>query len=322
MNKFLIPIALLAATNCFAQDAPVGRATAHLFYMPSLQSPVLVDGYEKTNESPVQSEVWQLNQDGWQRINSGDYESRKLTAAALNTDKNEIFVFGGIGKDGYDHKKNDGLIFDGRKWTRVAANDIGSRDHHEMVYASHLKAYVMYGGVNGAREYDTLTWFFENGKWRSLNIPGPGKRVHHAMAYDRVRQNVVLYGGSKPGKQLGDTWEFDGKQWTRKVEESLPGVMLRHTMLYDPQRRAVLLHGGHNLWSWDGTSWKLLSDKAPDRMFSALCFNEKLNTLILFGGVDGFLQSDTWQWEGKSWKQTIGGKTWKWDEKVEKYVVQ
>jgi hypothetical protein len=324
MNKligFLLTICIITAD---AQSVPVGRATAHLFYFPPLKSPVLIDGYEKLDDSPEQSEVWQLKNGKWIRIVQGSYESRKLTAAAFDSNKNEIFTFGGIGKVGYDFKKSDGFIFDGAKW-RAVSSDIGTRDHHEMVYASHLKSYVMYGGVNAERKYDSSTWLFRNGKWEPLNIPGPRERVHHAMAYDPIRKKVVLYGGGGDKKQYRDTWEFDGERWIKIIAESQPGTKSRHTMTYDPSRKVILLLSGRELWSWDGVSWKLLSSDAPDRMMSAVCFDANRNRVVLFGGVenegDQAMRGDTWEWDGRIWTQVISGETWRWNNELSKYVI-
>ena len=205
MKGTVLLLAVFVTLVVRAPEPPVARATAHLFYFPPLGAPILIDGYEKMDEAPLKSEVWRLKNNKWEIVAIADHDSRKLTAAAFNSDRNEVFVFGGVGKDGYDFKKSDGLVFDGRSWTIVTTNQIGSRDHHEMVYANHLKAYVMYGGVDELRTHDSTTWLFRDGKWTSLSIAGPGKRVHHAMAYDPVRGKVVLYGGG-PGGERSDTW--------------------------------------------------------------------------------------------------------------------
>lgn len=57
-------------------------------------------------------------------------------------------------------------------------------------------------------------------------------------------------------------------------------------------------------------------------MFSALCFDEKRNVLVLFGGVDDVMRSDTWEWDGKTWRQVLKGKSWKWDDGKEEYLVE
>jgi hypothetical protein len=315
-----ITFIIVVSTEARSQDSPVGRASAHLFYLPSPEAAILIDGYENSDDAPQQAETWQLKNQRWQKISSGEYESRKLTAAAFDNDKNEIFMFGGIGKGGYDFKKKDGLKFDGKKWTRVPANDIGTRDHHEMTYANHLKAFVMYGGVTTTRDYDSATWIFQNNQWKPLNIPGPGKRVHHAMAYDPIRKKVILFGGSTNNDS--STWEFDGATWTNIANANEPGDVRWHSMVYDPTRNAVLMYAGKNLWSWNGAKWSRLSDNAPDRILAAICFDTKRKVLILFGGVDDVLQSDTWQWDGKGWKQILTGQKWQWDDGVKKYVLK
>jgi hypothetical protein len=316
----------LFSIAAFSQSStPPGRSSAHLFYFSPLESPVLIDGYAQMDGVPKQSEMWQWKNNAWQKINSAVADPRSLTAAAYNTDENELVVFGGIGITGYDDKKGDVHKFDGSKWVVVKSNDIGTRDHHEMVYANHLKAIVMFGGQNSRGELDTITWLLKDDQWKALNIAGPGKRAHHAMAYDPERKKVILYGGYDGSGRDGnhsDTWEFDGQKWTRVIEKSAPGVKTHHTMLYDPVRKSVLLCGGGDLWGWNGSTWTSLSNDGPDRMLSAVCFDPKRKKLVLFGGVEGrVLTSDTWEWDDKGWQQKLKGKGWKWNDVAKKYLL-
>lgn len=185
MKKFSLVIFTVSFfVHTSAQQAPLGRASAHLFYFPPLKYPILIDGYEKMDNRPEFSEVWQWKNNRWKKINIGGYDSRTLSAAAINTDKNELYVFGGIGREGYNSKKSDMYKFYGSAWKQIETNDIGTRDHHEMVYASHLKSLIMYGGVNAERMYDSLTWLFQDNQWKSLKIDGRVKG--HIMQWHTI----------------------------------------------------------------------------------------------------------------------------------------
>jgi len=318
MRLFIAFLLCLFALQHLNSQSPSPRASGHLFYYKPTKSLLLIDGYE-SGISPAsgQSELWQWKDQKWKLINTDNQPLRSLSAAAYINDADRIFVFGGIGRRGYDDSLRDAFLYDGIQWSGIADKSIGTRDHHEMVYDAINKTIVVYGGQTGQREFDTKTWLFKTGEWRSLDIPGPGPRVHHAMAYDIERRRTVLYGGSGSKEGRDETWEFDGSKWT-KIETSInPGESTHHSMVYDPVSKRVLLFGGGNVWSWDGKVWQKLSDNGPQRILAAVAFDPEKNKLYVYGGNGGqdfiFLYSDLWEWDGKKWKQIYKGDTYKFD---------
>lgn len=111
-------------------------------------------------------------------------------------------------------------------------------------------------------------------------------------------------------------------QGTPALTECAPSATLSvrnaHAMAYDSDHGLVLLFGGADerqvlgdLWSWDGKTWRCLSDHGPPaRTFPTLVFDEADDSLILFGGnrvlfgandgADTFLD-DMWSWDGAKW---------------------
>lgn len=313
------------------QDIPTPRASGHLFYFKPTRSLILLDGYEKgTMPSSGQAETWAWKNDRWNKIDSTNQPPRSLSGAAYLPDKDLIFVYGGIGKRGYDDSLRDAYTYDGKRWNIVVSNFIGTHDHHEIAYDENNKTIIVYGGQNAKREFDLQTWVFKNNLWQALNISGPGPRAHHAMAYDGERKKVVLYGGSRE-KSVNETWEFDGTHWNKIVTSVNPGGRAHHSMVYDPYRKKVLLYGGQNdtgikgdIWAWDGRTWELLSDNGPARILPAFAFNTDNNKLYVFGGNGGdqgsFIYSDLWEWDGKKWRQLEKGKIYKWDMQKDMFV--
>ena len=315
----------------FGQKEPMPRASGHLFYFKPTQSLILIDGYSK-GVTPLseKAETWAWKNDQWNKIDSTNQPARSLSGAAYMPDKNQIFVYGGIGSKGYDDSLRDAYSYDGKSWTAVTANSPGTRDHHEIAYDENNKTIIVYGGQNGKRDFDEQTWLFKNNLWRALNIPGPGPRAHHAMAYDAERKKLVLFGGSY-GNTSTDTWEFDGSNWNKIATTINPGAIAHHSMVYDAIRKNVLLYGGEidmnikgDIWAWDGNKWELLSDNGPARILPQLAFNADNNKLYVFGGNGGeqatSIYSDLWEWDGKKWTQLVKGKTYKWDMQKDMFV--
>ena len=122
---------------------------------------------------------------------------------------------------------------------------------------------------------------------------------------------------------MADTWEFDGSRWKQVMVESPPGIKLRHNLTYDPAGERIILFGGKDLWSWDGTIWKLLANDGPEVFMAAACMDESSSRLQIFGGVqeDDLLTSATWFWDGHEWHCANAGQKWAWSDTTENYYM-
>jgi N-acetylneuraminic acid mutarotase len=335
MNRyplFSFVIFLFPFSSSYSQNGPEPRASAHLFYFKPKQSLILLDGYDAgIKPGSGKAELWEWKNDQWKKIDSSDQPLRSLSGAVYLNDKDQVFIYGGIGTSGYDDSLKESYSFDGKQWKRIADQSIGTHDHHEMAYDVSNQMIVVYGGQTGTREFDTRTWIYKDNKWKILNIPAPGPRVHHAMAYDVTRKKIVLYGGYSDKADTDETWEFDGIEWKKVLTQINPGARGHHAMLYDPVSKKVLLYGGKtemsikgDVWVWDGITWKMISDNGPQRILPALGFNPDNNKLYVFGGNGGenfaTIYSDLWEWDGKIWRTLSKGKTYKYDMDKNMYI--
>jgi hypothetical protein len=309
----------------YSSALPDGRASGHLIYHPESKALLLFNGYEMHLDSD-RNDVWKWDGTSWEKIAVSGPGSRSLSAGALNTHTGIIQVFGGIGKEGYEKgKKGDAWNFDGSRWKKIHTNDIGTRDHHKMVYADHLNSFVLYGGLNANREYDTATWILKNNQFTSLNIPGPGPRYHFAMAYDRNRKKIVLYGGGKPPLR-DELWEFDGIRWSKITTNITPGGRLRHNLVYSDDLKMVVLHGGYEkttgwTWGWDGKNWKKIAENGPIGDLQALGYDPVRKVIVAYGGAGDLLMSQLWELKEGKWKMISDNGSWKWvDDKYQKAV--
>ena len=331
-RQSLVILLLCSLLNVNAQDHPTPRASAHLFYFKTNKSLLLFDGYESgTRPLSGKAEIWAWK-NKWNKIDSTDQPLRSLSAATYLYNKDQVFVYGGIGSKGYDDSLREAYIYDGKKWKTIADNSAGTRDHHEVAYDENNQMIVVYGGQNSQREFETQTWIMKDDRWKALNIPGPGPRVHHAMAYDATRKVIVLYGGSSEISDFDETWEFDGIRWNQITATINPGARTHHSMVYDPVSKRTLLYGGGvgmkakgDIWSWDGKKWELLSDNGPQRILAALAIDPDNKKLYVFGGNGGesflFIYSDLWEWDGKQWAKIEKGDTYKFDMQKNMFVM-
>ena len=332
IRRFFLYFVLFFSFNfSFAQDGPSPRSSGHLFYFKPTQSLILIDGYSK-GTTPPKMDIWSWKNNKWSQTGATDQPLRSLSAAAYMSDKEQLFLFGGISSKGYEDSLKDSYVYDGRQWISIADNSIGTRDHHEMVYDEQNKCIIVYGGQNAKREFDTKTWIFKNDHWTSLNIPSPGTRYHHAMAYDVERKKTVLFGGYDGKSGSDDTWEFDGEHWEKMNSATGPSGRGHHSMVYDPSRKKILMYGGDDdsgakgdVWAWDGKNWEQLSGNGPARVLPQIAFNPENNKLYVFGGSGGdhgtIIYSDLWTWDGKTWTRINKGKTYKWDMQKDMFVI-
>ena len=106
--------------------------------------------------------------------------------------------------------------------------------------------------------------------WVAATTSGPSARSSVASAYDSLRGRTLIYGGRSGGGAGGILSDF---------------------------------------WSFDGTTWTLLSSSAAPgpRAYASMVYDSGRDRLVLFGGGTGSGWSDeTWEFDGASWTQFVG----------------
>lgn len=83
-------------------------------------------------------------------------------------------------------------------------------------------------------------------------------------------------------------------------------------MAFDEARGELLLFGDGCLWAWRGGQWVLLDCGEPPegpgpRTGCAMAYDARREVTVLFGGLSGDLQEDTWEWNGAAWSQVDTG---------------
>ncbi len=258
----LLPVTLLA------QDPP--PRAGHAMATAGPDGGVLMLGGHIDNTARTVDTLWRWDESRWSALSTTGPGNRALPAAAFDTRRNVLVVYGGTDVAG-NTTFGETWEWDGRSWQNMKVPTPGSRDHHAMVYDEGRGVVVMYSGATTTdSRFRNDTWTYDGKGWTLADtVTGPGGLVHHSMAYDAKRRRTVLYGGIGSNRMPSDeTWEWDGARWMRiDVMGSGPGPRARHRMAYDAERGETLLFGGvtgdadppagylNDVWEWDGSNW-------------------------------------------------------------------
>jgi hypothetical protein len=302
-------------------------------YHPKSKAMLLVGGAPVIHDS-LQSPAWKWN-GKWKKINAKGPGSRVFFQGGLNNKTGDIQCFAGAALGRTNPTLDDLWSFDGKQWKQAATSGAGTRDHHKMVYADHLNAFVLYGGSNSNHQFDTATWIMRDGKFSAMHIPSPGVRYQFGMVYDKQRKKIVLYGG---GEKAGEHWEFDGARWERIVTATNPGIKLYHHMVYDENLRMVILHGGSvnhhpqdpvNLvapatWAWDGASWTKIAEA---NIFSlAIGYHPLRKSILAYGYNSGDASKprrlQLWELKDRQWTMLEDYGEWNTINYLQQYLQQ
>lgn len=210
--------------------------------------------------------------------------------------------------------------WDGAQWKLIPIGPAApsSRTGHALAFDSHRNVVVLMGGTDAAGFQLSDTWEYDGLSWiqRSPGLPNApgGPRVDHALAFDERRGVTVLFGGD-PLLGTNQAWEWNGTTWTPRPSGTTPARRSNHMMTYDARRQRVLLFSGflntapfveNVIWEYDGTTWVQATAVNPGpspRQDAGFVHDPVRGVSILFGGMSGGLQNDTWEWDGnaKTW---------------------
>lgn len=220
-------------------------------------------------------------------------------------------------------------VYDGRRWVERSPEGAESwpppRSEPAVVYDPIQAGVLVFGGRTNALAPTDDTWLWTGEAWlRGPSMPAP--RHGQAFAYDRARGETLAFGGYADGGLLanGDTWRYRSDGWhVTTPTASGPSPRARASMTYDPVSERVLMFGGESdvttfaeLWSWDGTRWRLLSGTTtaapPRRVGAFMAYSPALGGVVLGGGrpssTSGFglpALADAWLWRDGEWRMIV-----------------
>jgi hypothetical protein len=186
-----------------------------------------------------------------------------------------------------------------------------------MVYDSHRKYCVMFGGQDSANGFLGDTWTYADSRWERLKAdwwlrPQPMARCGHALAFDEQNGVTVLFGGiDSKDTSLGDTWILENGAWSR-VPGVGPTTRRYAAFAYDPELKGCVLHGGSvddqgrvgfcDSWLFRNGAWsQLVKEFDTDvRDDHGLGYHRKAQRLVMLeglGGASGLLVRTARGWE-------------------------
>lgn len=292
--------------------APAARAVHGMTY-DSVRHRVLLGPGEPGYG--LQFDAWAFDGSRWVFENSRIPElARRNYAMTFDRARGAAVLFGGVDSGGVSSKT---VEWDGVDWVDQMVAGPPVRLDARLVYDEARAVSVLFGGwANSGATTRGDTWEWDGAQWTQKLITAPLPRYAHAMAYDSSRGVVVLFGGrrwqppSGPFAYVNDTWEYDGVAWTMRSTPVAPAPRAFGAMAYDRQRHVIVLQGGLNgppggggttvfedVWEWDGTVWRQVDvPNGPGTRYDhAMAYDEARHEVVLFGGVAGISEADTWR---------------------------
>jgi hypothetical protein len=286
----------------FTNATSVSRSHFPLVYDTARARLFLFGGYLNAGQTVLgDTWVW-VGTPGWAKIDPSGPTPRYGHAAASDTARSRVVLFGG-----YDTSLNasagDTWEWNGSGWWQVSGAGPTARQYHAMAYDAARGQTVLFGGTTGGNE----TWTWNGSAWTLAATTGPSNRAGAAMAYDAARGLVVLFGGSTGGNE---TWTWNGSAWTLAATTG-PSARTYAAMAYDTSRSVVVLFGGTaggtETWEWSGSGWTLRASAGPsERWQAAMAYDSSRGRVLLNGGYNGIgVPGETWEWNGAAGTWTL-----------------
>ena len=231
-----------------------------------------------------------------------------------------VVLFGG--QEASDQKLNDTWIWKhSQGWKNLYADEKSNpspRLNASMSYNPNLKGVVLFGGLTDTGCSNEL-WLFKDGMWKRVDQEKkPPARQLGTMVFNPNESKLVLFGGKDDkNNRLGDTWIYADGQWKELGKEAeKPSARSSHCMIYSPNELGVLLYGGYDgnslgdAWLLKENQWERTEDiDGPERLHSALTFDEVSKKLFLFGGFGDTGRTDDHIIYDEEWKLVDNGST-------------
>lgn len=200
-------------SQSFCCPEPDGRVTHAIAFAQPLGGLFVFAGRAANDQGCcyIAGDTWLFNGATWQQEAGGaPPAARYRHAAAYDSQRTRILMYGGLLTNNEDVKESDLWIYDASGWMQLAATSPpGPRAGHGLSYDSGRDRIVLYG--SGAA-LDGVTWEFDGQTWASQPTtfqPDP-TRCSFGLQYDGTRQVTWLFGGHecKVDAYFGDLWAY------------------------------------------------------------------------------------------------------------------
>lgn len=215
-------------------------------------------------------------------------------------------------------------------WTKVTPLGTAPtpRMAHTAVYDAVNDIMVVFGGYDCAGHYLADVWAMTNASgaggsptWTQVNVSGsgPAARQYASAVYDPNTNRMIIYGGDSGGSPWGDAWYLTNANgrggtasWTQLTPTgTAPSARTGHAAYYDSVNNRMMFYGGFSSGTLAlGDTWILINANgngaaswsklaagavgtAPTRRNHAVIYDVGINTIFMFGGINGATASSS-----------------------------
>lgn len=222
------------------------------------------------------------------------------------------------------------------------------RSEHTGAFDAEGKRLVLFGGSFGVPQncgypvptFETETWVYDVTcrRWRESKAVGPAGRARAASAWVPGVGLTVFGGRSRVAKSgnydlHGDLWAFDpdADKWTQLAKASGIPARFNTTLIYASGFGKLLVFGGNtsgsamnyvannDVWQYrlDAGVWSVLKTSGtppPKRFFASAVWDAARKRMVVFGGADESLFSNTAKYRSDLWVLDFSGDTPTWSQ--------
>ena len=290
-----------------ATPLPIGERTGHALVYDSRRGISVLFGGQASTEL---GETWEWDGTTWAlRQFAIAPPPRVYPSMTYDSQRDRVILFGGSNADGM---LADTWEYDGASWTRMTPPaSPPARARGGMTYDSLRQRVVLFGGLHTTHSTGPLadTWEWDGAQWiETTPASSPPPATITTLGYHVPTARVIMLASTT------ETWAYDGTSWTRLEPATVPPTGLAGPSLaYDSARQRLVTSLAYRaeLWEFDGSNWSSQAGAIalPNRIFSALTYDEARGVSVVFGGAyyttygAGILYRDTWEWTASGWAE-------------------
>lgn len=298
-----------------ATTGPSARRGHKLVYDSVNRRTLMMGGYLQSGGGAGPFQTWAWDGATWRLVDSAGpayafTSSAQLeSAAAFDSARGRVVLFLANGQT-WEYASTGAAA----GWTLVSSAGPSARRGMAMTFDRQGRRVILFGGVSGTTRHAD-TWDWDGSAWRNLGLTGPGARSEARMVYDPGARRVLLFGGAgASGTRIRDTWSLtSGGGWVQLAATgpTNPSTGAGNTMVFDSVRQQAMLIGG-SVAPWTDLcvmpaaspgAWASIEFGPSARTGAAIAHDSARRRTVLFGGLSGTRQSDTWEFDGGAWRR-------------------
>jgi hypothetical protein len=216
----------------------------------------------------VLADTWLWDGASWREVTGPGPPARAEAAAAYDTRRHRVVLFGGYTDVGGERRKlDDTWEWDGTTWKRLLAPGPTARNGATMAFEPPKGPVVLFGGGPALGGASPETWEWDGHRWQRVGPEVPGR--YNSISAS-LSDGILRFGGWDGKGRVAETWRYRAGTWTL-LPITGPSPRNHSALAADPRRGRLVLFGGHDgehvfgdTWEWDGSRWMRIADEAAE----------------------------------------------------------